>query len=941
LAGNETTTNFNYTVDYSGVTNPPALTLIWPQNNALVSGCNFTIQAQVDDATATVTASVTDTNGDTNIVPALVERNGAVWVKDLPLSSGTNIVTLTATNAAGLGIVTNFDVVQSAVSVTMDPLPDNELNQALVTVTGTVSDSSYNVWVNGVQATVSGDPTWEADNVPVNPTGTASFTVEAGMNLDSPLSGKTVALEQPSVVSVISQHTNYEDVLTVHNFCDGTDFISTYTEALDWTMGIGGDSWWFTDYFWSGETNGSETNLSAANPPAPPWLYATTQQPDYHYVPNGESETCDGLQSDSEITTQTAKTIIELAAGGPAQSGAAELVRLTVQVNSGDVPFPVSSARILGQAPTPMETNDEVGELYVSVPVGATENITPVVPGADNYTFNVQATNVTLQLAVDANRDGNITFDSQDQTTAANPYRFWLNNDYDGYDSSIEDYDDLDPSTGDDATNTTISCTRDLEDYTRLWLNTGGFVPQLESGEFIAALEWKSTTGNPQIRVFPAADWINGGATYLTDTNMAAAQLESPCGEAMQDVNGQETVTTNAPFLISTNYWYDWANGTATNFLLFDAVGHGSGQLVLAIYNSDGTVKLAESQPIYLDLQDVKEMYERWTVGDDPNTAPLTTASVVADPYSYDSTIPADNTYILFVHGWNLAPWEKDAFAETAFKRLYWQGYKGHFGEFRWPTGYGFTPIIGTITDARNYDNSESNAWASATGLLNKLNDLNTIYPGHVYLMAHSMGNVVAGEALNLASNQVVNTYVAMQAAVPAHCYDSTTANRVTPTTPDRYAYYWTDSSPSYFNSSAGAGTYVNFYNINDWALGWWNVDQNFKPDEGLAFPGYYYSTPSDTHPMGFYKIIGSDDINLFFPTNTYEIFAYADPAWSYALGAQADVNGRFSGNQVDLFSSPYGFGSEHNGHSAEFNSDNMNRAIFWNKLIEEMGLSQ
>jgi hypothetical protein len=408
LAGNETTTNFNYTVDYSGVTNPPALTLIWPQNNALVSRSSFTIQAQVDDATATVTATITDTNGDTNIVPALVERNGAVWVENLPLNGGTNRVMLTATNAAGLGSATNFDVVQSAVSVTMDPLPDNELNQALVTVTGTVSDGSYDVWVNGVQATVSGDPTWEADNVPVNPTGTASFTVEAGLNLDNPLAGQTLVLEQPSVVSVISQHSNYQDVHTVHNFCDGADFISTYTEILDWTINVGGESSWYTTNFFLEEGNGLETNLSAANPPSPPWLYATTQQPYYQYVPNGESDTCDGPQSDSDITTQRAKTIIELTAEGPSQSGVMDLVRLMVQVNSGDAPFPVSAARILGQAPIPTETNDEIGELYVSVPAGATENITPVVPGADNYSFNVQATNVQFHI-FDANSGQDLT----------------------------------------------------------------------------------------------------------------------------------------------------------------------------------------------------------------------------------------------------------------------------------------------------------------------------------------------------------------------------------------------------------------------------------------------------------------------------------------------------------------------------------------------------
>ena len=60
---------------------------------------------------------------------------------------------------------------------------------------------------------------------------------------------------------------------------------------------------------------------------------------------------------------------------------------------------------------------------------------------------------------------------------------------------------------------------------------------------------------------------------------------------------------------------------------------------------------------------------------------------------------------------------------------------------------------------------------------------------------------------------------------------------------------------------------------------------------------------------------------------------AQGDPSWSYALGAQANVSGVFSSGQLDL-DATYSFGSLHKGHSAEFNSDNMSRALFWNKLL-------
>jgi hypothetical protein len=195
------------------------------------------------------------------------------------------------------------------------------------------------------------------------------------------------------------------------------------------------------------------------------------------------------------------------------------------------------------------------------------------------------------------------------------------------------------------------------------------------------------------------------------------------------------------------------------------------------------------------------------------------------------------------------------------------------------------------------------------------------------------MGNVIVGEALKQSgSSQVVNTYIAMQGALPAHCYDPTTQNRAAVNLPDFYASYWTSGAPSYFNGTVGAGSYINFYNQQDWALGYWGTDQNLKPDTGYGYDfvaqqfhrGTFFTTP------------------LNFPTNTYEIFAYCDPAPSFALGAQANVGGAFlaSGgyNQLDL-DTTYSFGSLHKGHSAEFNSDNMNRWSFWDTCLRRMQL--
>jgi len=334
---------------------------------------------------------------------------------------------------------------------------------------------------------------------------------------------------------------------------------------------------------------------------------------------------------------------------------------------------------------------------------------------------------------------------------------------------------------------------------------------------------------------------------------------------------------------------------------------------------------------------DIKQMYERWTVGDEPTVAPTNTAylaveGLAAGTPAFQFTPPQNTStpYILHVHGFNLETWEKDRFAETEYKRLYWQGYQGRFGEFRWPT---------TLQNAnpRAFDNSEIQAWNSAAGLLNLLTNLNSHYPGNVYLTAHSHGNVVAGEALRLAgANKIVNTYIAMQAAVDSHTYDPTRPARpVTFTTPDRYGQYYTNGASNYFNGSAGAGAYVNFFNTNDWALiVAWQPDQNSKPDLG-----YSYSSTDDT----WWKLGLFSNTPLVFPRDTYTIYSFCDQAHSYALGMQPNVGGAFrtgtNYNQVELDAAPYNFGPQHIYHSGEFRSDNPQRWQFWYQVLVQMGL--
>ena len=188
-AGNVTTLSTNFTLDYSGVSSGPALTLYWPQDGTVVSGTSFTLRGLLDDPTATVTARITDGNGVASAVDGLVERNGLLWVENLPLGPGANTLTLMMTNAAGLPSSTSLTVTQSDVILTIADLSTTDLNQPRILVNGIISVDGYTVWVNGMQVTTvwpngNGTYGWQVDGVPVNDGGTAVIQARAIPNTD-------------------------------------------------------------------------------------------------------------------------------------------------------------------------------------------------------------------------------------------------------------------------------------------------------------------------------------------------------------------------------------------------------------------------------------------------------------------------------------------------------------------------------------------------------------------------------------------------------------------------------------------------------------------------------------------------------------------------------------------------------------------------------------
>jgi hypothetical protein len=427
VAGNAATANVSYTLDYSGDHTAPVLSFIWPTNGTSVAGSNFTLQAQVDDATATLTATI-----NSNIVAGLVERNGTVWFNNLPLNSGANTVTITATDAAGNTSTTNLTVVESAVSLTVNPLTGDQLNQPSVTVSGTVSDPSDQVWVNGVQASVDGSGNWVANNVPVSPTGTASLNAQVTDSGGNSLAAQGTYQPQLTTVTMMG-YSGHHDL----------DWGVYGTETINWTYQNGGKYVPTPDNAGDGfEITSNENGVAyttfvdfRTGLPIPfimPWENASLTII-MHYGPypstfGNYTQTRVMIQPGGQALAGDSLYLVyanacEFSSGQVAWAvGTYGIPYFDILAGveeywsyAGTVPLPPEWLQIKGQTLINSGITNADGSVsgmtLVSAPAGANADVTPIATqhyNYDDYTFNVRATNVTLEI-VDANSGTDLT----------------------------------------------------------------------------------------------------------------------------------------------------------------------------------------------------------------------------------------------------------------------------------------------------------------------------------------------------------------------------------------------------------------------------------------------------------------------------------------------------------------------------------------------------
>jgi len=687
----------------------------------------------------------------------------------------------------------------------------------------------------------------------------------------------------------------------------------------------------------------------------------------------------------------------------------------------------------------------------------------------------VRVTTVAVNVAVDNDRDGMIELDGQDGTSPDKPFLFWLNDNRDVWggddyqaavaappggltDAQLPKIGSAVDSSGasilgNDAALREVA-RRDLEDFAQVGLSWPAILePQIT--DFRIRLE--SAAGQHMaIRVFASAR--QGG-------------LEGNVFSATSAVYDEQSMNS----ILSWNYWggtpddaqgrvagkrlgagesYSWkpgitdlgigvtdgAGGVRLLQLMFEGVRAGSGKLVFELLRN-GQVLASSSTD--LRLRPIQELYDHYSVAYGPNvvmpdrtfkdttdfdpldlTNPVpTTAMLLDENRERDRFQQQSDDYFVFVHGWRMKNWERVAFAESAYKRMYWSGYRGQFGLFSWPTLHVDEPI----RDAGNFDRSEFVAWNSAAGLVNALRDIRAEKMpafGTLSAMAHSMGNIVLSEALYQTQNNpgdLVDNAILSQAAISSHYYSSDTSwlpdiykpHQIDPATgidvvqnhiSARTTAHagWTEykgfrpygqdldviggATPRFAGIAAAAGTILNYYNPDDYALATWRYDQVFKPTSewsgpitaltvkgwvdlgnvdvesswsdavkwffGEDKPGFADTEYGiESRGGGEYKIVrrytgavNHPDVDLSYATNKYEMFAFGASSLVASVGgvnSLAGLEGVFdptdSANLNQIFGANSKFNNLNTGHSAQFVHSFRDVAGYWQKLKEDI----
>ena len=386
-------------------------------------------------------------------------------------------------------------------------------------------------------------------------------------------------------------------------------------------------------------------------------------------------------------------------------------------------------------------------------------------------------------LLVDSSRDGVIALPGDegfapDPTSAAQPFRFWINDDDDS--GGDINGDDTPGSSTPDGHQVKVQGTRDLVDFFPVFLDLKQLLTVLPPS---TSVRYKLKNADDGLR-FVYTDLSRADAfKYLKD---------AATGKSLKDAD--------AHWVLSTGYdldptWLGQVKDAEKGVILVEGRNATDKPLALAVEKADGTV-LAEVK-LELKIVPVETMFRHLNLHDRNLPGLVGTMSggtaqpeAMGDPVGFPDNPNSDSRWLIFVHGFNVSGQAARGWNAEMFKRCYWSGSKSRFVGVSW---FGNPDqVFGAISD---YHLSMRNAMVTAPVLAQEINAL----PGSAEtktLFAHSLGCGVLSSAI-VDHGMTIGRVCFVDAALARECFDGRDPNVFTSENDGMTPAAWKSYSPS------------------------------------------------------------------------------------------------------------------------------------------------
>ena len=375
-----------------------------------------------------------------------------------------------------------------------------------------------------------------------------------------------------------------------------------------------------------------------------------------------------------------------------------------------------------------------------------------------------------ITLAVDANRDGTIKLareDASDATTAASPYRFWLNDDDDSEDTGGSDI----PGDGSNDFGTGIAGppglgsdfgvdgNRDLVDWFPVFLDLKQLLTVLPPS---ASVKYKLKHEGYALS-FVYTDLTRDRAFAYQEERLVTGfgfNLDRAPGEA------QATQITATGAILSDEFLMRIKDQNA-GVILVETGAATDKPLVLSV-EKDGTVIVKVK--LELKIVPVETMFRHLNlregsdapgglVGNQRDTGPATRLGNPVDAFPDTS---ADQPWFIFVVGSNVGGQSARGWESETFKRLYWSKSNARFLGVSW---FG-DPYANGSDGVYDYHLAVRNAFATAPALASAVNGLSGT--GSKTIAGHSLAcglisSALSDHGMNVAHAALIDAAIARE----------------------------------------------------------------------------------------------------------------------------------------------------------------------------------